>query len=61
MGKEAPAQAAHGCGGSPSLEAFEVRLDSEHPIGLWVSLFLAEQWEQMAFNSLFQLNDSMIL
>lgn len=61
MGEEALAQAAQGCGGSLSLEAFKVRLDSEHPIELWVSLFLAEEWDQMAFNSLFQLNDSMIL
>lgn len=34
---------------------------SEHPIELRVSLFLGEGWDQVVYNSLFQLNDSMIL
>ena len=49
--------------GSPSLETLKISPD-EHLMELWVSLFIAEELDQMAFKSLFQfkpLYDSMIL
>ena len=50
---------------APSLETFKVRLDRalSNPIGLYVSLFIAGQLVQMAFQGPFQMKqfyDSMI-